>query len=80
MTGMPILVQWKWQERGKHFLVIFYFYDDFSKSNLRFKMERVVNSNIITTERGIDYKSTVKELVHPSVLNDFDINFPPNQL
>lgn len=34
---MPILVQWKWKENTKIFLVIFHFYDDFSKPNLRFK-------------------------------------------
>jgi hypothetical protein len=33
---MPILVQWKYQEKTKTFLVIFYFYDDGSSSNLRF--------------------------------------------
>jgi hypothetical protein len=33
---VPILVRWKWQERTKSYLVIFYFYDDFSKPNLRF--------------------------------------------
>ena len=32
---MPILVQWKWQENTKTFLVIFHFDDDFSKTNLR---------------------------------------------
>jgi len=40
---MPILVQWKYQEKTKTFLVIFYFYDDGSSSNLRFgtiKLER----------------------------------------
>jgi len=34
---MPILVQWKWQEKTKSFLVIFHFYDDYSKTNLRIK-------------------------------------------
>lgn len=32
---MPILVQWKWQQKTKTFLVIFHFCDDFSKPNLR---------------------------------------------
>lgn len=32
---MPVFVQWKWKEETKTFLVIFYFYDDFSKPNLR---------------------------------------------
>jgi hypothetical protein len=33
---MPILIRWKWQEKTKSYLVIFYFYDDYSKPNLRF--------------------------------------------
>lgn len=37
---MPILVQWKWVERTKTFLVIFHFYDNYSQPNLRIrKME-----------------------------------------
>jgi hypothetical protein len=35
---MPILVQWKWEERTKSFLVVFHFYDDFSKPNLRMRV------------------------------------------
>jgi len=34
---LPILVEWRWKERTKSFLVIFHFYDDFSKPNLRIK-------------------------------------------
>jgi hypothetical protein len=34
---MPVFVEWKWQERLKSFLVIFHFYDDFSRPNLRVK-------------------------------------------
>jgi hypothetical protein len=34
---MPVFVEWKWQERFKSFLVIFHFYDDFSKPDLRVK-------------------------------------------
>jgi len=34
---MPTLVQWKWVERTKSFLVIFHFFDDYSKPNLRMK-------------------------------------------
>lgn len=33
---MPILVQWKWQEKTKSFLVIFFFYNIGSSSNMRF--------------------------------------------
>jgi len=32
---MPILVQWKWVERTKTFLVIFHLYDDYSRPNIR---------------------------------------------
>ena len=38
---MPILVQWKWVERTKSFLVIFHFYDDYSKRNLRLKKKKL---------------------------------------
>jgi len=34
---MPVFVEWEWKERTKSFLVIFHFYDDFSKPNLRVK-------------------------------------------
>ena len=32
---MPVLIQWKWQENTKTYLVIFHFLDDFSVPNLR---------------------------------------------
>jgi len=38
---MPVLVGWEWIEKTKTFLVIFYFYDDFSKPNLRLKKANV---------------------------------------
>lgn len=34
---MPVYVEWEWKERTKSFLVIFHFYDDFSKPNLRMR-------------------------------------------
>jgi hypothetical protein len=34
---MPIFVQWKWDETRKSFLVVFHFYNDFSKPNLRIR-------------------------------------------
>jgi len=34
---MPIFVQWKWDETRKSFLVVFHFYDDFSRTNLRIR-------------------------------------------
>lgn len=36
LNVMPILTRWKWHEKTKSYLVIFYFYDDFSRPNLRF--------------------------------------------
>jgi len=39
---MPILVQWKWVEQPPSFLVIFHFYDDYSKPNLRTARMRFV--------------------------------------
>lgn len=35
MIDLPILIQWKWVEQPPSFLVIFHFYDDYSKPNLR---------------------------------------------
>ncbi len=34
---MPVFVEWQWKERTKSFLVIFHFYDDFSRPNLRIR-------------------------------------------
>jgi hypothetical protein len=56
MIEMPILVQWKWQEKTKTFLVIFHFYDDFSKPNLRLK-KRILN--------GLDTLQTKQFLTYP---------------
>lgn len=36
---MAIFVRWEWKERTKTFLVIFYFVDDRSKQNLRFRLK-----------------------------------------
>lgn len=32
---MPVFVEWRWKEETKTFLVVFHFYDDFSRTNLR---------------------------------------------
>jgi hypothetical protein len=37
---LPILVQWEWKEKTKTFLVIFHFYDDYSKPNMRSERTR----------------------------------------
>ena len=37
---MPIFVQWKWQEKTKSFLVIFHFFDDYIRYNIRFRKKR----------------------------------------
>ena len=37
---MPIFVQWKWQEKTKSFLVIFHFFDDYIRNNIRFRKKR----------------------------------------
>ena len=56
---MPILIRWKWQEKTKTYLVIFYFYDDFSKPNLRFG------------ERQLTYfKDTPKQLFDYNIAGD----------
>jgi hypothetical protein len=46
---MPIYVQWKWNERRKSFLVVFHFYDDFSRTNLR------IRKYTPTTIEGYEY-------------------------
>lgn len=43
---MPIFVQWKWVRRTKTFLVIFHFYDDFSRPNLRLKTQNTLGKLI----------------------------------
>jgi len=73
---MPILVQWKWQEKSKSFLVIFHFYDNFSKPNLRCKMERIVNRDVISVQHGINFRHATKKLVHPRVYDKFDTSIP----
>lgn len=40
---LPILVQWKWEEKTKSYVVIFHFYDDFSKTNLRLKKRKLLS-------------------------------------
>ena len=38
---MPVFVEWEWKEQTKSFLMIFTFYDDFSKPNLRLRKMKV---------------------------------------
>ncbi len=33
--NVPVFVEWQWKEKTKTFLVVFHFYDDFSRTNLR---------------------------------------------
>jgi hypothetical protein len=33
--NVPVFVEWRWKEKTKTFLVVFHFYDDFSRTNLR---------------------------------------------
>lgn len=55
---MPILVQWKWQEKTKTFLVIFHFYDDFSKPNLRLKKRILDGVDTFQTKQFSTYPVT----------------------
>ncbi len=52
---MSVFVEWKWKEKTKSFLVVFHFYDDFSKPNLRIK----------NYEKGYLYVSTPFGLITP---------------
>lgn len=53
---MPVFVRWEWKEKTNTFLVIFYFYDDYSKKNLRLRKANFDKDlNVIipsTTEEG----------------------------
>ena len=51
---MPVFVEWKWKEKTKTFLVIFHFYDDFSKSNLRIKKYEKGHLLMLTPNKAID--------------------------
>jgi hypothetical protein len=51
---MPVFVEWRWQEKTKSFLVIFHFYDDFSKPNLRIRRYEKDNRVIFDLSRGED--------------------------
>lgn len=73
---MPILVQWKWQEKSKTFLVIFHFYDDFSKPNLRCKMERIADKAVYSVQSGVDFRLATKKLIHPRARDNFDTAIP----
>ena len=61
---MPILVRWEWQEVTKSFLVIFFFYDDYSKNNIRFgKITRQIPKNRYSFgEKQGDWVSYSKEM------------------
>jgi hypothetical protein len=38
---MPIFVQWKWNENTLTFLAVFHFFDDYIKTNIRFRRKRL---------------------------------------
>lgn len=42
---MVVFVRWEWKEKTKTFLLIFYFIDDKTEQNIRFRF-KVVNKNI----------------------------------
>ena len=51
---MPVFVEWQWKERTKSFLVIFHFYDDFSRPNLRIKKYEKGHLWKLTPNKAID--------------------------
>jgi hypothetical protein len=51
---MPVFVEWRWKEETKTFLVIFHFYDDFSRTNLRVNSAPEKNHLTIFTYVGGD--------------------------
>ena len=50
---MPVFVEWQWKERTKSFLVIFHFYDDFSRPNLRIKKYEKGHLIVLTPNKAI---------------------------
>jgi hypothetical protein len=50
---MPVFVEWEWKEQTKSFLVIFHFYDDFSRPNLRIKKYKNGRLFVVTPERPL---------------------------
>jgi len=66
---MPIFVQWKWIERtNPSFLVIFHFYDDFSRSNLRIK--KYSPTSITYEDQGITYTDSS----YPMIITHKDLS------
>ena len=59
---MPVFVEWRWKEETKTFLVIFHFYDDFSRANLRInstpEKNRLTMSTYVGGEDWFDYVET----------------------
>lgn len=51
---MTIYVRWSWKEKTKTFLVIFYFIDDQTSSNLRFRTKVVGSTFIEDVENNPD--------------------------
>ena len=65
---MPIFVQWKWAETRKSFLVVFHFYDDFSKTNLRIRKYSPVQ--VTYEDEGI----TNRFMQHPMIITYADLS------
>ena len=72
--NMPILVQWKWKERTKSFLVIFHFYDDYSKPNLRLKKRKFISRTTYYEWRQLFYLP-INEPLDIEIIKDKDREF-----
>jgi len=57
---MPVLIQWKWQEKTKTYLVIFHFLDTLSERNLRMK-------NVLMSKGKYGDKEVVFESPQPKL-------------
>ncbi len=78
LENIPILVQWKWQERTKTFLVIFHLYDDYSEKNVRFRRlsyrnkEYVFDRPTITWSPSHPETARVSEILsYANIINGF---------
>ena len=45
---MPVFVRWQWKEKTKTYLVIFYFFDDKSRENIRFRFKVITRCGELT--------------------------------
>ena len=66
---MPVFVEWRWMEKTETFLVIFHFWDDEKKPNLRMRIEAKEGFETVFA----DPEDIQQEEFVPVVTNPFDL-------